>query len=137
MVDLNKDWHREIEIIRKCVDCYHLWMSSEEDKDFFTKVCTKPHLLVFVKEAKGKDQRMWPAKVTIDCFCDHLGAEYLLDECLLYSDKLMESVEKSHKYSKSTKIGKQEAYKRSFVVSKSSSPKKVRILYCLQFLGMQ
>lgn len=126
--DLKKHWREEIEAIQKCVDCYEIWTTNETNKDYFTLVCTKPHLLVYVKEAEEDGPRMWPAKVlsindedktvTIECFGDYLRADYAFAECFLYSDAQETARERANsKYSKNSKIVKQEEYKCSFPVS--------------------
>lgn len=93
---LIEDWRVTFEVIRKCVDCYEYWTTSKNNKDYFTLLCTKPHLLVFVREAKENGTWMWPAKVlsvdndknvvAVEFFGVYLRGEYTFDECFLYSD---------------------------------------------------
>lgn len=121
---LKKEWCEEVKDIRKCIDCYELWTTSEKNTDYFTLVCTKPHLLVHVKEPKAKGSRKWPAKVlsvnddstvTIECFGDYLRGNYNFDECLLYSESLERAREAN---AMKSKLGKQKEYKRTFPVVK-------------------
>lgn len=125
---LQEHWHKELKDIRKCVDCYEIFTTNETDEDYFTRVCTKPHLLAYVKEAKHHGPRMWPVKVlsvadekkivTVEFFGDHDLEDFTFDECFLYSDGQEIARKKANeKYSKDAEITKQDEYKRSFSVS--------------------
>lgn len=127
ILNLKNDWREEIEAIRMCVDCYEIWTTNQTEKNYFTLVCTKPHLLVYVREAKVDGPRMWPAKVlsvneinktvSIECFGDYLRGDYAFAQCFLYSDAQEIAREKANKkYAKNVNIGRQEDYKRSFLV---------------------
>lgn len=132
---LKNEWCEEVKVIRKCIDCYEFWTTSEKNTDYFTLVCTKPHLLVHIKEPRAKGSRMWPAKVlsvnddstvTIECFGDYLRGNYKFDECLLYS----ESVECARgANTKKSKLGKQQEYKRTFPVVKINLLLKVSSIF--------
>ena len=39
--------HRNVKSIRTCAECFQYW--AEDPQNYFTKVCTKPHLLVYAK----------------------------------------------------------------------------------------
>lgn len=133
---LKRDWRRELDVIRKCIDCYVLWTEKDEDEDYFTFVCTKPHLLVFVKDSK--ESSLWPAKVTcvnndgmtvsVECFGDHLQAEYPFEQCYLYSDTHIAAMNKS---ALKEKCAGQEKYNRSVQVD--LSPKVCPIFYSKRF----
>lgn len=126
---MKKEWNEELENIRKCIDCYEHWTTAKENKDYFTLLCAKPHLLVFVPEPENEGPRMWAAKVmsvnhngtvTIECFGDHLSADYKFEDCFLYS-KVQEA-----KYKKmiaacanKRKIKMKREYRNSFLVSQS------------------
>ncbi|XP_031636697.1 uncharacterized protein LOC116349426 [Contarinia nasturtii] len=82
---------REVKNISMCPDCYDIWLTSSSS-DYFTKVCSKPHLLVFVNL---DDSPLWPAKVmelngtvvTVVFFGDHTQADILADKCILYPER--------------------------------------------------
>lgn len=51
---------RDVKSISTCNDCFEYWIIDSDN--YFTRVCKKPHLLVF---AKLSGHPMWPAKVCI------------------------------------------------------------------------
>lgn len=123
---LKEHWRKEIIEIRNCVDCYESFQTGEENENYFTLVCTKPHLLVHIKEAPDEGPRTWTAKVlsvndnnmvTTECFGDHLGGQYKFGDCFLYSDEEQRKLEEANKkHAKNKKLGLQEEYARSFKV---------------------
>lgn len=127
--ELKREWHEEIEIIRKCIDCYEHWTTAKENQDYFTLLCAKPHLLVFVPEPENEGPRMWPAKVlsvhhngtvTIECFGDYLSADYKFEDCFLYSKTQEQKYKKMIAVcAKNRKIIKKREYRRSFLVSQN------------------
>lgn len=125
---LREEWRKEGIDIKKCIDCYYFWTTNNEDgrnNDYFTLVCTKPHLLVYVKESREDGSRKWPAKVlsvngnkmvTIECFGDYLRGDYKFDECYLYSDAEKSLRTKAMDAEKSTNELKRAEFIRSFKV---------------------
>lgn len=126
---LKDEWCNELKEIQKCIDCYYSWLMSEYNDDYFTMVCTKPHLLVYVQESKKDGSRWWPAKVlsvndddnkvNISCFGDHLRADYAFDQCLLYSDTEKDLRKKAEKAAKSKKQFHKAEFIQAFKVIKN------------------
>lgn len=117
---LEDDWSKEAKEIQKCIDCrYNSWITGEIDENYFTLMCAKPHLLVYIPESKRDGSRWWPAKVlavndnrkvTIECFGDHLRGEFNFGRCILYSDSA-EDLCKKTELAKKSKI---EFHKKEF-----------------------
>lgn len=139
---LKNEWDQELKEIQKCIDCYHFWTTSEAGSDYFTLVCSEPHLLVYVQESESDGSRWWPAKVisvdgnstvTIQCFGDHLRADYKFEQCNLYSDteddlrKKMEIAQIAMKSKKRIKMKKE--YKCAFEVRKNLIHLQMSILF--------
>lgn len=82
---------RDVESIRKCSECFRAW--TEDRLTYFTRACSKPHLLIF---AKTPDNPLWPAKVmqikgdlvNVEFFGDHTQADIPAKDCFLYSERL-------------------------------------------------
>lgn len=130
------NWYEEYENIRKCTDCYYYWLKHEIDPQsephHFTLLCSKPHLLVYVRESRKDGLRWWPAKVLsvnsnrekrveIECFGDHLRAAYKFVDCILYSDTMEDLKKKAQIAMKSKNPVKNEEYKRAFKVMRINS----------------
>lgn len=82
---------RDVNSIKKCACCFSFWLT--DSTDFFTQVCDKPHLLLWVKY---DDYPYWPAKlmsvdgtkVNVEFFDEsHSQADIDVEYCLLYSKK--------------------------------------------------
>lgn len=81
---------KEIDEIKLCGDCY----MNREKPAGFTLVCSKPHLLLWVK---FKQYPYWPAKLTkarddsnlveVYFFGDHTIATVSCSSCYLYSEE--------------------------------------------------
>lgn len=129
--ELKVDWHKELKEIQRCIDCYYVYTTSEDGDDYFTLVCSQPHLLVYVQESECDGSRWWPAKVisvdgnskvTIQCFGDHLRSAYKFVDCILYSDTeddLRKKAEDARNAMKSKKLAMKKEYKCAFEVMKS------------------
>lgn len=109
---LKEDWCNEVKEIRMCIDCYYSRLTSENNPDYFTLVCKKPHLLVYVQESKADGSRWWPAKVlsendgtaTIQYFGDHSQADnYKFKQCYIFADTEKDLRKKVGQASKSKK----------------------------------
>ncbi|XP_031633887.1 protein kinase C-binding protein 1-like [Contarinia nasturtii] len=80
----------EIDNIINCSECY--LNASKFAKDWFTKVCSKTHALIW---AKVEGYPYWPAKVMavkepmirVDFFGDHSQAKVMARKCFLYSEE--------------------------------------------------
>lgn len=88
LLSLTEHLARDIGSIAACVDCYGFFIKNP--RDYFTRVCSKPHLLVF---AKLDFYPYWPAKVmsvdeniaNVEFFGDHTQEDIPFDKCYLYS----------------------------------------------------
>lgn len=99
---------REVHNIRVCAECYHIWLNSPI---YFTKVCSKPHLLVYVKLV---DQPYWPAKVmqanandkfvNVVYFGEHSQENVLATNCILYTDRLPGKMTKNMQVQKAKEV---------------------------------
>lgn len=86
--DLMEWCDRDVKSIRKCSDCFESW--GQNPNDYFTNVCTKPHLIVYAKLDKFP---FWPAKVlevyanlvNVEFFGDHTQSEVSVQNCILYA----------------------------------------------------
>ncbi|XP_031636681.1 protein kinase C-binding protein 1-like [Contarinia nasturtii] len=83
------DWcKRDVNSIQTCPDCFENYFVDE--KNYFTMVCTKPHLLVF---AQLENYPAWPAKVmkveenvvNVEFFGDHTEDDVPFEKCYLYT----------------------------------------------------
>lgn len=80
--------HRDVKSIRACANCFEYWINDSDD--YFTKVCDKPHMLVYAKLDRFP---YWPAKVMsihgnvadVEFFGDHTQADIPMANCYLYS----------------------------------------------------
>lgn len=134
---LKVEWCNELKEIQKCIDCYYSWMKSEHDEDYFTKCCTKPHLLIYVQESKKDGSQWWPAKVlsenddgtvAIECFGDHLRANYKFEQCILYSDTEKDLRKKAENAIASKKKFHKKEFVRAFKVIKIDYCPKLYII---------
>ncbi|XP_055301677.1 MYND-type zinc finger-containing chromatin reader Zmynd8-like [Sitodiplosis mosellana] len=81
---------RDVKSIKTCTDCFAYWMHDHDD--YFTRVCTTPHLLVY---AKMTGYPNWPAKLmsidgckaNVEFFGDHTQNDVSLANCFLYSEQ--------------------------------------------------
>lgn len=88
---LSENCHRDISSIEKCSECFNA--RTNDQLCYFTKVCSKPHLLVYVKTPKNP---FWPAKVmlfkdgmaNVEFFGDHSQADVPVKDCLLYANHM-------------------------------------------------
>lgn len=79
----------DVKGIKTCADCFEHFIIDRND--YFTRVCAKPHLLVF---AKMDGYPFWPAKLmsidgdtaNIEFFGDHTQNDIPLKKCYLYSE---------------------------------------------------
>lgn len=79
--------HRDVRSIHTCPECFEYW--AIDPNDYFTKVCAKPHLIVY---AKAEGHKLWPAKVmsingnmvNVEFFGEHSQADVLAKHCVLY-----------------------------------------------------
>lgn len=79
--------HRDVRSIRTCPECFEYW--ANDPNDYFTKVCAKPHLIVY---AKAEGHKFWPAKVmsvngnlvNVEFFGEHSQADVPAKLCILY-----------------------------------------------------
>ena len=124
---LRKHWKIELEVIRMCVDCYFYWAMKKKNDSYSTKVCTKPHLLVYTQEPEEEGSRWWPAKVlsisknntvNIESFGDNLRSYCEKYECILYADTTEDILKKSQKAVKSMNTYKKKEFVRAFKVEK-------------------
>ncbi|XP_031636696.1 uncharacterized protein LOC116349425 [Contarinia nasturtii] len=84
---LSERCHRDVKSIRTCSECFASWVNDPDD--YFTKVCTKPHLIVY---AKAVPFQFWPAKLmsinghvaNVEFFDDHTQADVPVENCILY-----------------------------------------------------
>lgn len=126
---MKNDWLNELKEIQSCTDCYYSWLTSDKDKDYFTRVCTKPHLLVYLQECKEDGSRWWPAKVlsvndngtvNIECFGDHLrSSKYKFNQCRLYADNEKELRDRTKQATKAKAIKHKKEFQLAFVVTKN------------------
>ncbi|XP_055306189.1 uncharacterized protein LOC129570556 [Sitodiplosis mosellana] len=87
----SENCHRDVNSIRKCSECFNAW--TKDRYNYFTRACSKPHLLVF---AKTPANPFWPAKVmlingkmvNVEFFGDHTQADIPAEDCFLYSERL-------------------------------------------------
>lgn len=54
---LTETARRQITCIEKCAECFEYW--ANDVADFFSRVCTKPHFIVY---AKMDGYPHWPSK---------------------------------------------------------------------------
>ncbi|XP_055306193.1 MYND-type zinc finger-containing chromatin reader Zmynd8-like [Sitodiplosis mosellana] len=81
--------HRDVRSIRTCSDCFEYW--ANDSQNYFTKVCTKPHLIVYAKVDGCR--KFWPAKVmsvngnmvNVEFFGDHTQDDVRAEKCVLYT----------------------------------------------------
>lgn len=108
---------RDIKSIKTCVDCFKYWIKDR--KNYFTRVCTKPHLLVFVKIT---GYPLWPAKVmsingkmaNVEFFDDHTQADIQLSKCFLYSEKCYTEVRNDKDFKDALKVNLHEFFQWKF-----------------------
>ncbi|XP_055306188.1 MYND-type zinc finger-containing chromatin reader Zmynd8-like [Sitodiplosis mosellana] len=84
----------DVKSITTCPDCFEYWII--DPSNYFTRVCTKPHLLVL---AKLTGHPLWPAKVmsidkntsmaNVEFFGDHTQEDISFDNCYLYAKELI------------------------------------------------
>lgn len=87
---LNEMARRQVTCIKTCAECFEYW--ANDVADFFSRVCTKPHLICY---AKMDGYPYWPAKVlringgmaNCEFFGDHSQADIPLTHCFLYSEE--------------------------------------------------
>lgn len=87
---LLEKFQADIKSIKSCIDCSEYWIIDR--KNYFTRVCAKPHLLVFAKLNKHP---VWPGKVmsingkiaNVEFFGDHTQDDIPLSKCYLFSTK--------------------------------------------------
>ncbi|XP_031636683.1 protein kinase C-binding protein 1-like [Contarinia nasturtii] len=101
ITQLSELCHRDVKSIRTCSECFTNWAADPDD--YFTKVCSKPHLLVY---AKFGDYPYWPSKLmtindrtaNVVFFGDHTQADVPVEKCILYSKKHALPIEKDELY---------------------------------------
>lgn len=79
----------EIEIVRKCPECY--LNQHKYPTKWFTMTCKEPHLIVWAKKVGFN---YWPAKlmsidgqlINVRFFGDHKPADVPANNCYLYSE---------------------------------------------------
>lgn len=124
---LSIDWNSHLITIRKCIDCYYNWTTEKENKDFFTKVCAKPHLLIYIQRTRDYGSRLWPAKVLsindaglmlFEFFGSHEQGNTNLNDfyCILYSDTDENLRKKINDAKNSTKKIKMQEFVRALKV---------------------
>lgn len=82
--------HRDVKSIQTCAECFEYW--AIDPNDYFAKVCTKPHLIVY---AKAHGFPYWPAKVlainnrlaNVAFFGEHTQADVPIKNCILYTKR--------------------------------------------------
>lgn len=125
---LRDNWNEDLKCITCCIDCYYYWMIEEDNDDFFTLVCTKPHLLVFHQESEQDGSRWWPAKVLsdngdgtviVECFGAHKRTDCKLEQCILYADSEEELREKMEQAMKSKRKHNKKTFQQGFAVMKN------------------
>ncbi|XP_031636693.1 uncharacterized protein LOC116349423 [Contarinia nasturtii] len=87
---LSERCHRDVKSIQLCADCFEYWNTSRDD--YFTRVCAKPHLVVF---ARLNPYPYWPGKLmsidgeiaNIEFFGDHTQADVPVASCFLFSSE--------------------------------------------------
>lgn len=85
--DLSEICHREVESIQRCCECFEFW--TIDPSDYFTNVCSKPHLIVYAK----LDFKHWPAKVKyiildLNTFYQRLKIILFLPDDFFYSNNI-------------------------------------------------
>lgn len=104
---LREECTRDVTSIQACAECFQSWI--DDRYNFFTNVCSKPHLLVFAKVASYLP---WPAKVMSTCgdkvnvefFGDHSQADVSFKQCTLYRKNTTKPVKKDAKKSAPYKL---------------------------------
>lgn len=120
-------------MIKKCIDCYYYWTMNEENKDFMTLVCSKPHLLVYVHKNRDYGSRLWPAKLIsvtddgraiVEYFGFHAHGNCDLYPCTLYSDsdddlrkKIQDAIDSKKKIKKEEFVLALKVKNRRFVMN--------------------
>ncbi|XP_031636692.1 protein kinase C-binding protein 1-like isoform X2 [Contarinia nasturtii] len=82
--------HRDVKSIRTCPECFENWATDHDN--YFVKVCTKPHLIIF---SKGTHFPYWPAKLmsitgamaNVVFFGDHTQDDVPVTQCILYAQR--------------------------------------------------
>lgn len=117
--------------VEKCIDCWYISTNYSANPDCGTLVCTKPHLLVYVKEDISWGVRWWPAKLIKIIRYRHINNLLYVryfhwdfetvrapDECVLFGDSEEDLCKKKQIACKSKNELRKNAIMQAFEVIK-------------------